>query len=518
MIVPEGIIFQSGNAYKNLRKMLVENYLWAVVSLPAGVFQPYSGVKTSILHMDKTLSKKTNKVLFVKIENDGFDLGAQRRPIDKNDLPQTLNFIKDYYQAVLNNTEVENTDFALAVEKSMIVESGDWNLSGERYKDNKSIQNHHWDMVALRVVAKFVQGTQVPLENQKTEYEDGLIRFIRIVDYTQETEDIRYVENKGERFICDENEIIMVRYGASAGFTGRGIKGIFANNLFAIRLTTERISDDFLYHCFKSDKFKSFIKANVLQAAMPALSHSMIGNFQIPLPPLDVQEAIVAEINGYQKIIDGAWQVVDNYKPTIKIDPKWPMVELGEVCQFKRGPFGGSLKKDIFVKDGYKVYEQKHAIKNNFEIGGYYITEDKYNEMIDFALKPNDLIISCSGTMGRIAIVPEKIKVGIINQALLKLTPKSDKVNPIFIKYILESNFIQKKYFRNTAGAAIQNVASVKVLKSIEVPHPPLSVQQEIVSQIEAEQEIVNANKKLITIYEQKIKDKISEIWGDSKK
>ena len=94
IIVPEGIIFQSANAYKNLRKMLVdENYLCAVVSLPAGVFQPYSGVKTSILFLDKTLAKRNDEILFVKVVNDGFDLGAQRRRIDKNDLPQAFEIL-----------------------------------------------------------------------------------------------------------------------------------------------------------------------------------------------------------------------------------------------------------------------------------------------------------------------------------------------------------------------------------------------------------------------------------------
>ena len=77
IIVPEGIIFQSQNAYKQLRKLLVENYLVAVVSLPAGVFQPYSGVKTSILILDKSLAKKTDRIAFFKVENDGFDLGRK---------------------------------------------------------------------------------------------------------------------------------------------------------------------------------------------------------------------------------------------------------------------------------------------------------------------------------------------------------------------------------------------------------------------------------------------------------
>ncbi len=88
IIVPEGIIFQSQNAHRQLRKMLVEDYMVAVVSLPAGVFNPYSGVKTSILILDRGLAKRTDHIAFFKVENDGFDLGAQRRPIDRDDLPQ----------------------------------------------------------------------------------------------------------------------------------------------------------------------------------------------------------------------------------------------------------------------------------------------------------------------------------------------------------------------------------------------------------------------------------------------
>ncbi|MCG2716087.1 MAG: SAM-dependent methyltransferase, partial [Candidatus Marinimicrobia bacterium] len=165
VIVPEGIIFQSQNAYKKLRKMLVENFLYAVVSLPAGVFQPYSGVKTSILLMDKSLSKRTDKILFVKIENDGYDLGAQRRPIDKNDLPKALEFLQDYRKALLNNETLENTDYAHIVDKSKIEESGDWNLSGERYKKNK-MKTSHFKIINLRGVAKIGSGNSAPQDNK----------------------------------------------------------------------------------------------------------------------------------------------------------------------------------------------------------------------------------------------------------------------------------------------------------------------------------------------------------------
>ena len=96
IIVPEGIIFQSANAYKSLRKTLVNEYLWAVVSLPAGVFQPYSGVKTSILFLDKAKAKNIDEIMFVEVKNDGYDLGAQRKPIDKNDLPEALKKLKEH--------------------------------------------------------------------------------------------------------------------------------------------------------------------------------------------------------------------------------------------------------------------------------------------------------------------------------------------------------------------------------------------------------------------------------------
>ena len=96
IIVPEGIIFQSQNAYRQLRRLLLDESLVAVISLPSGVFQPYSGVKTSILILDKVLAPRTDHVAFFKVENDGYDLGAQRRPISKDDLPTATDEINQY--------------------------------------------------------------------------------------------------------------------------------------------------------------------------------------------------------------------------------------------------------------------------------------------------------------------------------------------------------------------------------------------------------------------------------------
>ena len=101
----------------------------------------------------------------------------------------------------------------------------------------------------------------------------------------------------------------------------------------------------------------------------------------------------------------------------------WQAKKLGEICGFVRGPFGGSLKESSFVEDGFAVYEQQHAIYDQFNDIRYFIGDAKFKEMQRFELHRNDLIMSCSGTMGRVAIVPENFRRGIINQALLKLTP-----------------------------------------------------------------------------------------------
>ena len=159
-------------------------------------------------------------------------------------------------------------------------------------------------------------------------------------------------------------------------------------------------------------------------------------------------------------------------------------IELGKIAEFVRGPFGGSLKKNIFVNDGIAVYEQQHAIYNQFDQIRYFIDENKFNEMKRFEVKPNDIIMSCSGTMGKVAIVPKGVKKGIINQALLKITPSS-KLDSRFLEYYMKSTIFFEFLNADAKGAAIKNVASVKELKKIPVIVISLEEQRTIVAKID---------------------------------
>ncbi|HEY5370816.1 MAG TPA: restriction endonuclease subunit S [Hanamia sp.] len=204
---------------------------------------------------------------------------------------------------------------------------------------------------------------------------------------------------------------------------------------------------------------------------------------------------------------------------------KWEKKKLGDVCGFVRGPFGGSLKKNIFKQNGYAVYEQQHAIYDQFNNVRYFIDENKFNEMKRFELTPGDLIMSCSGTMGKIAIVPENIKKGIINQALLKLSP-SKKVLNVFLKLWMQSESFQDSLKEYSGGAALQNVASVAILKNIEISLPPLPEQQRIVSILDeafaaiakakanAEQNLKNA-KELFESYLQRVFENKGQGWEE---
>jgi len=132
-------------------------------------------------------------------------------------------------------------------------------------------------------------------------------------------------------------------------------------------------------------------------------------------------------------------------------------------------------------------------------------------------VKPDDLIMSCSGTMGRVALVPEDVKPGIINQALLKLTPRSDLINPLFLKYVIESRVFQNQLTQGATGVAIQNVASVQEIKGFKIPLPPLAIQEKIIEELKSEAESVQGFSRLKSKMESQIKEVIDGVWGKAK-
>lgn len=526
IIVPEGIVFQTVTAYKVLRKLLVEDGLLAVISLPSGVFNPYAGVKTSILVFDKPLARKSSNILFLKIQNDGFDLGAQRQKIGKNDLPPALDVIRKYKTAI-NSGEFfvladDDKKLAHLVPKEKIAENGEYNLTGDRYKESITPVNQKWPNVKLTDLCEKILSGGTPSTAIESYWEGNTpwITSADIVDLKR-AKPRRYItqdaiENSATNLIPKGNIVVVTRVGLGKLFLN-DFDVCISQDSQGLIIKRDIVIPEFLLYVL-SEKVKSF--ENTSQGStIQGVTKSQLSFLKIPLPPLNIQKEIVRQIEVKHNIVEAAKSINNNLKVeryyfgqsllNLK-DARW--VKLGEVAEFVRGPFGGSLKKEIFKNSGYLVYEQNHAINNDFNFGRYYIDDEKFNEMKRFEVFAGDLLISCSGTMGKIAIVPQEYKKGIINQALLKLTPHHDVVTGKYLALVLEADFIQNKYFKDQSGSSIQNVASVKTLKNMEIPLPDLEIQEQLVQEILEQEKMFESNLQLINAMQEKISKLLREL------
>ena len=347
IIVPEGIIFQNGNAYKALRKNLVENGLYAVVSLPGGVFQPYSGVKTSILLFDNELSKQKSEIAFIKISADGYDLGATKREISQNDLPLALKSLK----AWANGKSIENTIFAI-VDKEEIAEKGDYNLSGDRYKVGTDYTNAKWPIVKLSEVSIIDWGNT---NLTKSSYiENGSYLGVSATG----------CDGRMNNFEHEVGTTVLSAIGANCGKVFYPLEKFTAiKNTMTITPKRELINPKYLYAILKVNAFPR------RGGGQPFISKGDAIELQIPLPPLEVQEQIVAELDGYAAIISGAKQIVENWKPMIDVDPKWEVKPLGQVLSLE---YGKPLKQEDRVDGPYPVFGSNGQVgfHNEFLVKG----------------------------------------------------------------------------------------------------------------------------------------------------
>ena len=297
-------------------------------------------------------------------------------------------------------------------------------------------------------------------------------------------------------FYCDTNNrdgetITVAGSGAGAGYVQYWIEPIFVSDAFSVK-SNEKTTTKYLYYCLEGKQ--DFIYSTQKGGGVPHVHISSIENMKLPVPPLEVQREIVrildsftlltAELTAELKARKKQYEfyrdkllTFDNVQGGGTSDVVWRT--LGDICTLVRGPFGGSLKKECFVSDGYAVYEQQHAIYDDFSNFRYFIDDTKYAELKRFSVNPGDMIMSCSGTMGKIAIVPDDAPKGVINQALLKITV-GPEVDRKYLKYCFE-NTVTKQMNDNARGGAIKNVASVAELKQTMIAVPPIEAQKRLV-------------------------------------
>ncbi|MGI5917123.1 MAG: N-6 DNA methylase, partial [Anaerolineae bacterium] len=525
IIVPEGIIFQSQTAHKRLRQMLVEEYLVAVISLPAGVFNPYSGVKTSILILDRALARRADTIAFFKVENDGYDLGAQRRPIDRNDLPRVQAEVGEYLRRLRAGETLD--DYAptsgLVVEKQRIAANGEYNLSRERYHEG-NIYNHVYPLVVIGNSKLFrVESGGTPRSDNE-EYWDGGIPWITLVDLpsadfiteihsTQRTISDRGLKESSAKLIPANSVIVSTR--ATIGRIGINRIPLATNQGFKSIVIEDPQQVLPEYVAFMLTKLVPTMNLWATGGTFKEISKSQFCKLQIPLPPIEVQREIVAEIEGYRRVIDGARAVLENYRPRIPVDPSWPLVELGEMCALNPrkseiGDLDASTEVSFVPMSDIgqnEMYFDAKSVKRLDEVVGSY-TYFRNGDVLLAKVTP------CFEN-GKAGIARHLMNgIGFGSSEFYVLRPNDSTLSEWIFLCITTDSFRSWAAAQMTGTGGLQRVPR-SVLESYKIPLPPLPVQQQIVAEIEAERALVEANRELIARFERKIEAVIARVWGD---
>ena len=524
IVVPEGIIFQSANAYKDLRKSLIEKSLIGVVSLPSGVFNPYSGVKTSILILDRELSQKTDKIFFGKVENDGYDLGAQRREVDKNDLPKIKDGVLEYINSLNEGIDKEHPNLSY-VSKEEILNSIDVGLSFERYNYELSVSNKfEFELVELGEVCDLIRGITFSKRDQSNEKTTNSISVIT-TKAAQSTgvnyDDVYYVSKdiikKEEKYLLEGDILISTANSLShigrATFIDDKLQPFTSFGAFmsCIRVK-EGISPKYLFYLISSQFARNyFMSVARTTTNISNLNFSDLELFKIPLPPLEIQKEIIEELEQYQKVIDGAKQVVDSYKPHIDIDESWEILKLGENTSLMTGGTPKTSDKLNYENGNIKWLVSGDIHKGIINDCEGRITEKGLKSSNTKFLPLGSVMIALNGqgkTRGSVAILNTE---AVCNQSLVSITSEDKtKLNNTYLYYYLKCKYNE---IRNITGDKDRRGLNMNIIRDIKVSLPEINIQKKIVEKLEEERLIVEGNKKLIETHTKKIEDRINKIW-----
>ena len=291
-------------------------------------------------------------------------------------------------------------------------------------------------------------------------------------------------------------------------------RAIVSTGFAVLRANSNRLLPQFLINMIRDDAAVQQMANMMGRGSYPSINQTDVASIKIPFPPLEVQKEIVAEIEGYQKVIDGARAVVENYRPQITIDPAWPMVKISQTGLF-RVESGGTPKSDVkqYWDGGVPWITLADLPSEDFvtEITTTErtISDDGLQKSAAKILPKNSVVVSSRATIGRIGInrIPLATNQGFKNVVIKDVSLAS----PGYVAFALTR--LVPTMQAQASGATYKEITKSR-FSELQIPLPPLETQQTIVAEIEAEQALVNANRELITRFEQKIQDTIGRVWG----
>jgi len=354
-------------------------------------------------------------------------------------------------------------------------------------------------------------------------------RFLRVADLTGSRNEIIYTEIESDKE--SSNKDILLTLDGSVGVVKRGFKGIYSTGIRKVYFKDKKnYSDDFLYYLLQGKDIQRIINYYSKGSTIKHASRS-IDFMNVIIPKNKEEQQKIAEIlskvdyniNKTEEIIQHTEKLKRGLMKELLIKgighKKFKKTELGEIPwewvfgnfqtivdkknknAIKPGPFGSSLKKDIYVKSGYKIYGQEQVIRGDLEFGDYYITKEKFRSLEDFKISSGDILVSLVGTIGKIIVVPEKFKPGIINPRLIKISLDKNISDPYYFSYLLISDLIRDQV-NNMLHGGTMNILNGAIIKKIKFPIPSIHEQKIIV-------DILTSVDNKIEVYK-KIKDKLN--------
>jgi hypothetical protein len=384
---------------------------------------------------------------------------------------------------------------SFTVKKSKIAENGDYNLTGDRYREVIDYSNTKWEMVELGEVLEYEQPTNYLVEsvNYSDEYKTPVLTAGKsfLLGYTNEVNGIFPTANLPV--------IIFDDFTTATKFVDFPFK--VKSSAMKILKSKNNVNISYVFYMMQ--------KINFDASQHKRYWISQYSKIQIPLPPLEIQEQIVAEIEQYQKVAGGAKQVVENWKPSFRIDPSWEMVELGEVCEVNKETL------DI-VEDLEYQYIDISSVEN--ETGKIVFGDRILGKTLPSRAKRKvavgDVLLSTvRPNLKAFAKIDELPINSVASTGFAVLTPK-ESLKSGWIYQLLFTDLLQDQMIGQMGKGAYPSINSNDV-KNLKIPLPPLEVQEQIVAEIEAEQKAIEECKKLIEKMEKKVEAKIGEVWGD---
>ena len=524
LVVPEGFLFRKDLA-KTREYLLDHCQLQSIISLPQGVFLPYTGVKTDIIYATKVnkkvkASEKKKSFWYFDVKSDGYTLDNHRRKLDT---PSDLTKYEEY-----RKLDKDQAADMLRVGFEVIpldkVRSNSYILVGSRYRERNSTSKY--DVTSFADIASLTRGVNYQKSQQSTFRTNNIILPADNISLSGElvvTKEI-YVDDtvtladdkrlkKDDIFICmssgSKEHIGKVAFiDKDTNYYAGGFMGI-------IRTNPQKCLPQYLYYyLLASPEYREEIKLLTQGANINNIS-STINSIKIPLPPMDVQQLIVNELEGYRHIISGAQGVISNYVPKIVCQAEAHKT-IDEIAAFK--PSKDEIRD---IPDDTDVSFVPMANMNAYNVH-FEPREDR--KLADVRsgftyFRDNDILLAkitpCfeNGKAGIARNLTNGIGFGSTEYIVIRAN--TSLVYPEWIFYHINTpEFIEggKAFMTGTAG---QQRIDINYVKQYRIPVPSLEEQKKILDQISYEQSLIEPSKQLIKVFTEKIEARIKEVWGE---